>query len=256
MYHFLRFESLSFLPVRVVPYSGKLLSVMIPSLPLEARWLLIEWCCDSRSELAAWFQLNGQMAMRMALPFNDVNEIEVVRRAFDLAVYCLRQGMKVFVWFSFPCTPWSSWQYICLGQADDVQRQKTYDSRKMSRQMVQNGISFLVDMMSLAPDRVFAAFEWPDRCIGWREDLAEPLVQLLPLEVRVSACAFGLRSRKGKLLGKVWRIRSNFKPVIDLMFVHTITSMRRSVEKLPNRVPSTLQSLRQRLDGPFVVLLR
>ena len=90
----------------------------------------------------------------MALPFNDVTDAGVVRRALELAIDCLQQGLKIFVWYAFPCTSWASWQYINIAAADTEQKQRIEEARQKSEQMIQTGVQFFLDLREVDPAHV------------------------------------------------------------------------------------------------------
>eukprot|EP00971_Amphidinium_carterae_P149579 2965735-Amphidinium_carterae.1 len=73
------------------------------------KWF-IEVCCEEDSLMSQQAEKNGWVAFRItqANPLQSV-ETQVL---FASALKHLQQGGRVHVWFSLPCTAWSSWQRL------------------------------------------------------------------------------------------------------------------------------------------------
>jgi len=61
------------------------------------------------------------------------------------------------------------------------------------------------------------AFEWPQRCLGWKILELEPLSNELRYECIFDGCCYGLETTKGQELKKTWRVRTSCQALADVL---------------------------------------
>ena len=111
----------------------------------------------------------------------------------------------MFIWASFPCSPWSPWQGI---------NEHFYQMLNLPKQR-QDSICmlafFLVFIRWLLKEdstsRIY--FEWPDTSAGWKLTLITAIRKLLSFTALLNGCRYGLTNRRGEHLYKTWRIVTN-----------------------------------------------
>ena len=113
--------ALYYLPVQVladVKMTNRICPMVVEPRPVPKRvppYYLFEWCCDPNSRLSNWFHWNGHAALRLALPKFDMSVKRVVDDVVDKIELAWKQGFRIALWISLPCTAWcklqGSWQH-------------------------------------------------------------------------------------------------------------------------------------------------
>eukprot|EP00972_Heterocapsa_arctica_P105135 15492413-Heterocapsa_arctica.AAC.1 len=101
----------------------------------NAKWHVLEYCCEPDSLLSEWFLRHGQEATRLGLPEWDLRTEKAARRVVELAKDTLAKGRHVLLWASLPCTAWCSWQRVNMQLGEKVV-QKVNMEREESLGMV------------------------------------------------------------------------------------------------------------------------
>jgi hypothetical protein len=179
--------------------------------PLTAQQVLFEWCCEPDSLLSQEFEHQGGMAIRLGLPQFDMSQLSTVRSVIALIQHYVRSGACVFIWFSLPCQPWSSWQYI--NAAASVAKNLTHAAQelKASRQYSLHMLDLVIfALQQVLGPHVHAAFEWPRGAIAWTQvPTISNLIELLPLRCDFDGCCFGVVDNNHRLIKKPWRVQTN-----------------------------------------------
>eukprot|EP00971_Amphidinium_carterae_P021042 415181-Amphidinium_carterae.2 len=107
---------------------------------------------------------------------------------FASALRHLQGGGRVHVWFSLPCTAWSSWQRINKAKAEDLSAIKGKENESLFLQQLFRSYGFQV-----MKEGREVSFERPAFCDGWKCDIVREFVDLeSTYSAMCHGCMFGL----------------------------------------------------------------
>lgn len=175
--------------------------------------ILFEWCCDSNSLLTAEWQRRGFTAYRLGLPLFDLSDASTVRRTVGIMLLILKSGQKVWIWFSLPCTPWSSWQRV-----NTVEFPQSVDRLEAARNHSRCMLSYVLYVLKhlhtyVENGQLHVGFEWPRFSDGWQLQELEELGRTATLTAEFDGCAYNLKAKTGQLLKKPWRVQTT-SPIV------------------------------------------
>ena len=65
--------------------------------------------------------------------------------------------------------------------------------------------------------KVDLAFEWPQRCLGWKIMELEPLLEDLQHECLFDGCCYGLEATSGDALKKTWKVKTTCQTLAEVL---------------------------------------
>eukprot|EP00971_Amphidinium_carterae_P189313 3757828-Amphidinium_carterae.1 len=79
---------------------------------VAGKMVLIEYACFGDSLLSAEHELKGGISVRLGLPPTDLTTEHGKRLFTRVLRIATEHAQSVIVWFSIPCSAWSSLQYL------------------------------------------------------------------------------------------------------------------------------------------------
>ena len=177
----------------------------ISTIRAPTKCVLFELACESASLLSTAWEQRGGTAYRFGLPGNDLRLIRVWRYLKHLVLSHIKQGDSIFVWTSFPCGPWSQWQFV---NEHFYEMLNLPEQRQDSLCMLTFFLAFIRWLLHEDPT-ARAFFEWPDTSAGWKLSIMSAIRKVLQHTAVLNGCPYGLTDRFGERLFKTWRIVTN-----------------------------------------------
>ena len=179
--------------------------------PLHKR-LIIEVCCGDDSLIGnlAINKYKDCKVVRITESMN-LNDPKTRREVLSIAKEAHKDGLRILVWASLPCTGGSQWARLNL--AVDKNRSAVFEAR---RKFTKLWASF-VDL-SHGLDRLLVdyAIEWPQDCEYWKWTRIVKWIEGKPIrKAHFDGCRFGLRNEKGESVKKPWTIATT----LDSLYV-------------------------------------
>ena len=179
--------------------------------PLHKR-LIIEVCCGDDSLIGnlAINKYKDCKVVRITESMN-LNDPKTRREVLSIAKEAHKDGLRILVWASLPCTGGSQWARLNL--AVDKNRSAVFEAR---RKFTKLWASF-VDL-SHGLDRLLVdyAIEWPKDCEYWKWTRIVKWIEGKPIrKAHFDGCRFGLRNEKGESVKKPWTIATT----LDSLYV-------------------------------------
>ena len=110
-------------------------------------------------------------------------------------------------WGSVPCSPWSTWQNMCVYLYGEPYRMKLHRARLLSKKIIRNYIKVAETVLE-SGGRI--AFEWPRHASGWALPEVQDFLKRWGLFlVDFDGCAMGMKDKHGNPVLKQWRIATS-----------------------------------------------
>ena len=172
------------------------------------RVTLIEFCCSEDSAIGKVAEkFDGVEVHRLSSERGNLNDDEYFEKVLE-DVKLIAKDHTVHLWGSVPCTPWSTWQRICVAKNGEKYRVKLEKRKTASRKLIRR-FKTLADMVIANGGNV--GFEWPRYCDGWNDPEIKNILKDLNLNaIDLDGCQVGVASIDGATAGlpilKPWRM--------------------------------------------------
>eukprot|EP00971_Amphidinium_carterae_P147465 2922288-Amphidinium_carterae.2 len=170
---------------------------------VAGKFVLIEYACFDDSLLSARFEMMGGVAFRLGLPSVDLSSAQGRRQFSETLKRVVKEASRVVVWFSVPCSSWSSIQQLNVHKfGEEWLRERQERAMPLIHAATQA-------VRETLKEGAGVVWEWPHRLSGWNLSPVQGILQSLPFCTRVDGCSYGFTYR-GKPCKKPWLLRSSF----------------------------------------------
>eukprot|EP00971_Amphidinium_carterae_P052916 1042277-Amphidinium_carterae.1 len=183
---------------------------------------------DGTCLIRIWREINAEQNGWKIFRVTQGKPLESVETQilFAAASKHLQAGGRVHVWFSLPCTAWSSWQRINKAKAEDHTMIKGKENESLFLQQLFRSYGFQV-----IKEGGEISFEWPAFCDGWKCDIVSEFVDMEGTHTAIChGCMFGLTTKAtGAPMKKPFKIATT----VQKLAIEAFGKVRLRQEPLP-----------------------
>jgi len=173
----------------------------------------IEFCTSEDSNLGKVAESYGIELLRLTEQNGNVLDDLLIEQL----EHHVRMEPGIDLWASVPCSPWSTWQAMCVHLYGESYREKLRKMRLQSRHIIRNFIKLAETVME-SGGRI--AYEWPRGASGWAlPEITQFIKKWGLFVVDFDGCAFGATDPSGNPILKRWRVMTSC-PRLANTFVH------------------------------------
>ena len=181
----------------------------------EVSYVLVEFCCskDSRLSCDRYSRHDGKVVLRIRLTEEHDMTSQAGLRWALAEVEPFLGKVPVFLWGSLLCTLGSPWQKLNYKRPGWGAREEF-----LTNQFTALHASFMEIAMHIKSHPMGEiCYEWPSRCLLWREFRVIAMVDKFKFEMTsINGCVLGLKSSKGNPIKKPWNLGASFKELAKM----------------------------------------
>ena len=175
--------------------------------------VLIEFCCDSDSNLFSSATDAGMHAVRLSLDVVDLSTSDGLSFTLELIQSYHNRGIKVFLFAAIPCTPWSSWQHYNYSNGSPSFKRNLLRRRALSLKIINNWKAAAQLVHKLGGHNFF---EWPRWCSGWPH-VVDFFRSVGMNQSKPDGCMLGAKTVEGEFMLKPWDIWSSCESSVNYL---------------------------------------